>query len=72
MVALVVQLSSDYCTFAGFGGWGVGVVHCISCGPVDDFALSSNCGIHHQHQSASRVSACGGKGGYSLRVIACN
>ena len=71
MVALVVHLSSDNCTFTGFGGWEVGVVHCISCGSGNDCSLTSNCGVHQQHQSASRVSARGRKGGYSLRIVVC-
>ena len=57
--------------FAGSAGWEVRVVQCICCGSGNDRALASNCHVHQQHQSTSRVSACGKKGGYTLRIIAC-
>ena len=56
--------------FAGTGGCEVRVVHCICCGSGNDRALASNCHIHQQYQSTSRVPACGRKGGYILRIIA--
>ena len=68
MVALVVQLLSDNFALRALE---VTVVHCNSCGSGNDRALASICHIHQQHQSASRVSVCGRKSGYSLRVIAC-
>ena len=51
--------------------WYVLVVVPRNCGAGNDCSLASNYDIHQQHQSASRVSACRGKGEYSLRVIAC-
>ena len=69
MFALVVQVLTDNCTFAGFGRWKIRVVYCVSGGPGDDCPLATNCDVHQQHQSASRVSACGGESGYSLHII---
>ena len=57
--------------FAGSGGWEVRVVQCVCCGSGNDRALSSNYHVYQQYQSTSRVSACGRKGGYILRIIAC-
>ena len=55
--------------FTGAAGWKVRIVHFISCGSGNDRALASNCHLHQQYQSTSRVSAGGKKGEYILHLI---
>ena len=55
--------------FTGAKQWKVRVVHCISCSSGNDRALASNCHLHQQNQSMSRVSACGRKGEYIWHLV---
>ena len=57
--------------FVGPGRWKIRVVHCISCVVGDDNSLASNCRVHQQCKSTSRVAGCGSESVYILHMIAC-
>ena len=60
-----------FLSFVGHGGWKVRVADNGSCGSGEDHSLASNCHVHQQYQSTSRISICGREGVYFMHMIAC-